>query len=38
LVQQMLGSLINHGEGEADHSAILHFLEQMAEVEVTRGG
>jgi 2-hydroxy-3-oxopropionate reductase len=38
LVQQMLGSLINHGEAEADHSAILHFLEQMAEVEVTRGG
>jgi len=38
LVQQMLGSLINHGEAEADHSAILHFVEQMAEVEVTRGG
>jgi len=38
LVQQMLGSLVNHGEAEADHSAILHFLEQMAEVEVNRGG
>lgn len=38
LVQQMLGSLINHGKAEADHSAILHFVEQMAEVEVTRGG
>ena len=38
LVQQMLGSLVNHGEAEADHSAILHFLEQMAEVKVNRGG
>ena len=38
LIQQMLGSLVNHGEAEADHSAILHFLEQMAEVEVKRGG
>ena len=38
LVQQMLGSLINDGEQEADHSAILHFIEQLAGVEVQRGG
>lgn len=37
LVQQMLGSLINDGEQDADHSAILHFLEKMAHVEVKRG-
>ena len=38
LVQQMLGALVNKGESEADHSAILHFLEDMANVEVKRGG
>jgi 2-hydroxy-3-oxopropionate reductase len=38
LVQQMLGSLINDGEQEADHSAILHFIEKLAGVEVNRGG
>ena len=38
LVQQMLGALINDGESEADHSAILHFLEGLAKVEVKRGG
>ncbi len=38
LVQQMLGSLVNDGDQEADHSAILHFLEKMAHVEVKRGG
>ena len=38
LVQQMLGALINEGEADADHSAILHFLERMAKVEVKRGG
>ncbi len=38
LVQQMLGALINAGESEADHSAILHFLEGLAKVEVKRGG
>ena len=37
-IQQMLGSLVNEGESEADHSAILHFLEGMAKVEVKRGG
>ena len=38
LVQQMLGALVNKGESEADHSAILHFLEDLANVEVKRGG
>ncbi len=38
LVQQMLGALVNEGESEADHSAILHFLERLAKVEVKRGG
>ncbi len=38
LVQQMLGALVNDGESEADHSAILHFLERLAKVEVKRGG
>ena len=38
LLQQILGSLINEGESEADHSAILHFLERLAKVEVKRGG
>ena len=38
LVQQMLGALINDGESEADHAAILHFLEGLAKVEVKRGG
>ena len=38
LVQQMLGSLVNDGDQDADHSAILHFLEKMAHVEVKKGG
>jgi 2-hydroxy-3-oxopropionate reductase len=38
LVQQMLGALVNEGESESDHSAILHFLEGLAHVEVKRGG
>ena len=38
LIQQMLGGLVNDGESEADHSAILHFLERLAKVEVKRGG
>ena len=38
LVQQMLGALVNAGEQEADHSAILHFVEQLADIEVKRGG
>ena len=38
LIQQMLGALVNAGESESDHSAILHFLEGLANVEVKRGG
>jgi 2-hydroxy-3-oxopropionate reductase len=38
LVQQMLGALVNDGDQELDHSAILHFVEQLAHVEVKRGG
>ena len=38
LIQQVLGALVNDGESEADHSAILHFLEGLAKVEVKRGG
>ena len=38
LVQQMLGSLVNDGDQDADHSAILHFLEKLAHVEVKKGG
>ena len=38
LIQQMLVALVNDGESDADHSAILHFLEGLAKVEVKRGG
>ena len=38
LVQQMLGSLVNDGDQDADHSAILHFVEKLAHVEVKKGG
>ena len=38
LVQQMLGSLVNDGDQDADHSAILHFVEKLAQVEVKKGG
>ena len=38
LVQQMIGALINDGESESDHSAILHFIEGLAKTEVKRGG
>jgi 2-hydroxy-3-oxopropionate reductase len=30
LIQQMLGSLMNDGKGDADHSAIANFIEDMA--------
>ncbi|MQG80277.1 MAG: 2-hydroxy-3-oxopropionate reductase [SAR202 cluster bacterium] len=36
LLQQMLGSLVNDGEQDLDHSAILHFLEKLAHVEVKK--
>lgn len=35
LVQQMLGSLINDGKADADHSAIANFLEDMAHVNIS---
>ena len=38
LVQQMLGSLINDGDQDADHAAILHFVEKLSHVEVRKGG
>ena len=38
LVQQMLGALVNEGEQEADHSALLKFVEGLAGIEVKAGG
>ncbi len=35
LVQQMLGALINDGKGDADHSAIANFLEDMAKSKIS---
>ena len=37
LVQQMLGALINSGRGECDHSAIVNFIEDLADVQVRKG-
>ncbi|MEC9308407.1 MAG: 2-hydroxy-3-oxopropionate reductase [Chloroflexota bacterium] len=37
LLQQMLGALVNDGEQDLDHSAILHFVEKLAHVEVKKG-
>ena len=37
LIQQMLGALINEGRGENDHSAIVNFIEDMADVQVKKG-
>ena len=34
MVQQILGSLINDGKGNADHSAIANFMEDMAGVTI----
>ncbi len=38
LVQQMLGALVNDGEQESDHSALLKFVEDMAGIEVKAKG
>ena len=38
LVQQMLGSLVNDGEQESDHSALLKFVEDLSGIEVQAGG
>ena len=35
LIQQMLGSLINEGKGNSDHSAIANFMEDMAGVSIS---
>ena len=35
LVQQMLGSLVNDGKGDLDHSGIANFIEEMANVTVS---
>ena len=35
LVQQMIGSLINDGKGDSDHSAIANFLEDMAGITIS---
>lgn len=35
LVQQMLGSLINDGKGDLDHSAIANFIEDMANTSIS---
>ncbi len=37
LVQQMIGSLMNDGKGDSDHSAIANFLEDMANVRISGG-
>ncbi len=36
LVQQMLGALINKGKGDHDHSAIVNFVEDLADVEIRK--
>ena len=36
LIQQMLGALINQGKGENDHSALVNFIEDMANAQVRR--
>ena len=38
LLQQMLGALVNEGEQEADHSALVKFVESLAGIEVKAGG
>ena len=38
LVQQMLGTLVNDGDQELDHSAIVHFVEKLSGIEVQKGG
>ena len=35
LVQQMIGSLVNSGKGDADHSAIATFIEDMAKTTIS---
>ncbi len=35
LIQQMIGSLMNAGKGDSDHSAIANFLEDMADTTIS---
>ena len=35
LIQQMIGSLMNEGKGDADHSAIANFIEDMAGTKIS---
>ncbi len=35
LVQQMIGSLVNDGKGDLDHSAIANFIEDMANTKIS---
>ena len=37
LIQQMIGSLMNDGKEDSDHSAIANFLEQMAGLTISGG-
>ena len=37
LVQQMLGALINRDRGDSDHSAIVNFVEDLANVQISKG-
>ena len=36
LVQQMIGSLMNDGKGDLDHSAIANFIEDMANTTISQ--
>ena len=38
LLQQMFGAMVNEGEQESDHSALLKFVEGLAGIEVKAGG
>ena len=38
LIQQMLGALVNEGEQDSDHSALLKFVEGLSGIEVKAGG
>ena len=35
MVQQVIGSLMNEGKGESDHSAIANFIEDMAQTKIS---
>ena len=37
LIQQMLGALINRDRGDSDHSAIVNFVEDLANVQISKG-